>query len=302
MATAAWPLLGREGDCQRLTAPVDFWLRAARPLDFMTLTLQAIPSTGFLNLRRLIVPSALACLLSTLPAWAVVTAPSVANKAPDQLATTSARLRGTITSTGGEAPQAIIYWGTVDGSTNVALWENTAPQGYQANDFSESVTGLAPGTTYYYRATASNSAGTAWADSSTSFTTLPLTPAAIENRDANGLTATTASLGAEVIDGGGSAAAVTIFWGPADGGTDPGAWASIAPVGTASGRVSRFIGGLTPNSSVLLPSPGDQCHGHELGAGDALVQDAERHAGPGCDQRGAVSAAEFRPGEGRPDE
>ena len=87
--------------------------------------------------------------------------------------TNSAVLNGTLASVG-SAPAAVwVFWGTSDGITNKGNWAHadsfgvnvgTPPVAYATN-----VTGLSPGTTYYYRYYASNAVGEAWADSSASF-------------------------------------------------------------------------------------------------------------------------------------
>jgi Concanavalin A-like lectin/glucanases superfamily/Lamin Tail Domain/CotH kinase protein len=82
-----------------------------------------------------------------------------------------ATLRGQVTSTGNSPPDVTIYWGTADGGTSSAAWENAASLGVQSGPFSSLVNGLAPSTTYYYRARAVNVAGTTWAAATQSFTT-----------------------------------------------------------------------------------------------------------------------------------
>ncbi len=170
---------------------------------------------------------------------------TVENLPADGLTQTTARVRGTIVSTGGEAPQATIHWGTTDGGTNAAAWEHAAPQGWQADNFSEALSGLTPGTTYYYRSAATNGAGTGWAASTGTFTTPALSAPVLANEDADGVTDRTANLRVDVASTGGLPTTVTFYWGTADAGTDPGAWQHVAPAGSQDGAVSRFLGGLT---------------------------------------------------------
>ena len=99
--------------------------------------------------------------------------PTVTNGIGSSLVTAnSARLNGEIADTGGENPTVHICWGTSDGATTLASWQNDAPLGVLGTGaFYKDVTGLTPGTQYYYRCYATNSAGTGWASSTANFTT-----------------------------------------------------------------------------------------------------------------------------------
>jgi len=86
---------------------------------------------------------------------------------------TAARLNGEITSTGNQTPTAVVYWGETDQGNNAALWTNNATIGLEpVGTFYYDAGGLIPGTLYYYRMSANNTAGTAWAAASANFTTL----------------------------------------------------------------------------------------------------------------------------------
>jgi hypothetical protein len=94
---------------------------------------------------------------------------------------TSATLLGRVTDSGGEPPSVIIYWGDNDGETNSSTWEHTETLGTQDSQFSKAIGGLIPNTIYYYRCSASNSAGFVWAPFTARFTTL------IEDNDGDGI-------------------------------------------------------------------------------------------------------------------
>ncbi|WP_336247823.1 SBBP repeat-containing protein [Methanothrix soehngenii] len=86
--------------------------------------------------------------------------------------TKSARLNGEITDTGGQNPSVTIYWGTSDGGTNIGLWTQQLSLGNLGKQtFSRDISGLNPGTIYYYRCYASNSEGASWASPTETFTT-----------------------------------------------------------------------------------------------------------------------------------
>lgn len=86
------------------------------------------------------------------------------------IAARSATLNGTVV-TGVPPPRVTIYWGRTDGGTNRIAWSNAVDMSVQAGSFSYALTGLQPGTSYYYRCYATNAGGQAWASSSASFAT-----------------------------------------------------------------------------------------------------------------------------------
>jgi hypothetical protein len=97
---------------------------------------------------------------------------TVTNNPATNITTTSATLNGTLASDGGAADNVTVYWGATDGVTTAGNWGHNVPLGDQATgDFSAGITGLNAGTTYYYRCSAANPAGTAWATSSSSLVT-----------------------------------------------------------------------------------------------------------------------------------
>jgi len=96
--------------------------------------------------------------------------PTVTNSGgASDVTSTTARLNGEVTDTGGENPTVHIYWGTTDGGTG--SWDNDVNLGAkEAGAFYTDISGLTHGTKYYYRCYATNAAGSDWADSTASFT------------------------------------------------------------------------------------------------------------------------------------
>jgi dipeptidyl aminopeptidase/acylaminoacyl peptidase len=115
-----------------------------------------------------------------------VTAPTVTNSTgASNIASTSATLNGELTSTGGVNPTVHIYWGDNNGGTTPGAWDNNVNLGVKGlGTFYTDISGLTPGSTYYYRCYASNSAGSDWADSTASFIT-PVKLVFTSNRDGN---------------------------------------------------------------------------------------------------------------------
>ena len=102
-----------------------------------------------------------------------VIAPIVTNSTgASNVTSSSARLNGEVTNTGGENPTVHTYWGTTDGGTTSGNWAHDVNLGTKGlGTFYTDISGLSPTTTYYYRCFATNSAGSDWADSTSSFTT-----------------------------------------------------------------------------------------------------------------------------------
>ena len=109
----------------------------------------------------------------TFTTLAPPTAPTVTNSTgASSVLSTTARLNGEITATGGENPTVHIYWGPTDGGTTAGSWAHDENLGAKvAETFYTDISGLTASTPYYYRCYAVNSGGSDWADSTETFTT-----------------------------------------------------------------------------------------------------------------------------------
>ena len=76
--------------------------------------------------------------------------------------------------------------------------------------------------------------------------------ATITNLPATSITASTATLNGQVLNTGNDTPAVTIYYGPTDGGTSPGAWMFSAPLGAQNGGFSRTVFGLVTNTTYYF--------------------------------------------------
>ena len=172
--------------------------------------------------------------------------PTIVNNDATAISFTSAELNGEVTSTGGETPSVIIYWGLTDGGINPLAWEQSIEIGLQSGSFTREIPGLSNNTNYFFRSSATNSNGTAWAPATDSFTTLAFTLPIITNGSSQQITGTSAEIIGQVIDTGGNAPLITIYFGLSDGGTDPSAWDNSLSAGEQSGTFSEFLTGLLP--------------------------------------------------------
>ena len=177
--------------------------------------------------------------------------PIVTNLPPSALKPTSATLNGQVFSTGGQFPTITLYYGTSDGKTNPAAWMASATLGQQSGTFSAAVSNLVANTTYYFAASASNFAGTAWATPSGSFIT-PVPITAITNLAATGVQGNSAIINGQVVTIGSPTPTVTLYYGPTDGDTNAGAWSNSVYIGQQGGSYSYTISGLATNKTYYF--------------------------------------------------
>ena len=179
-------------------------------------------------------------------------APSVSSMAALDIEANSATLGAQVTSTGGEDPVVTIYYGTSDGGTTAGNWQSTLSLGTVGESQSGGVAGLSDGTTYFFRAFARNSGGSAWAASSESFTTPVAVPASLVNRDATNVTGSSARLEGTVTDTGSDTPALVFYYGTSDGGTNPAAWERSAGAGSDNGDFSKTVSLLVPETTYYF--------------------------------------------------
>ncbi len=179
----------------------------------------------------------------------------------------SATLTGTVTATGGAAPEIIIYYGTADGGTNASAWAASEFLGFQSGNYSLPLAGLSVNTTYYYRAIAINPAGASWSASSQSFVTASASDPAVTNIPAFNVGAVSAILSGMVTSTGGDAPAVTLYYGLSNGGTTAGSWAnSFTLPGVQSGVFAEAVAGLAPNTTYYFTAQASNAAGTVWGS------------------------------------
>ena len=172
--------------------------------------------------------------------------PTLSTEAITSITGTTASSGGTITSDGGAAVNARgVCWSTLANPTTANNLTNNGPG---TGNFASDLTGLSGYTTYYVRAYATNSFGTAYGDE-LSFSTNSVIPT-ITTTAITSVTSTTASSGGTVTDDGGtSVTALGVCWSTS---TNPTIANAKTINGTGTGSFSSSITGLIPSTTYYV--------------------------------------------------
>ena len=180
-----------------------------------------------------------------------VTAPVVITTAGSALSAVSISANGEVTDTGNAPPNVTIYYGATDGGTDPLSWDSIFDSGPQTGVFAATIEGLTPNTTYFYRAQATNSADTVWADTTESVTTLsPSAPTVVVLPGTSSM-AGSLTMNGEVTDNGNEDPEITILYGTTDGGMNAVSWDEVTFIGTAGGAFSVTVNGLPGDTTYF---------------------------------------------------
>ena len=177
-----------------------------------------------------------------------VNLPTVTTNSVTNVQQTTATCGGNVTADGGSTVTARgVCWST---SQNPTVSGSHTSNGTGTGSFTSSITGLSPNTTYYVRAYATNSAGTAYGNQMT-FTTLPqVAVPTVATHSVTYITTTTATCGGNVIaDGGSTVTARGVCWSTSQNPTVNGSHTSN---GTGTGNFTSSITGLSPNTTYYV--------------------------------------------------
>lgn len=172
--------------------------------------------------------------------------PTVSTKSVTGITASSASCGGEVTNSGGGTISARgVCWST---SQSPTISDNHTTDGTGLGEFSSSITGLNNNVTYYVRAYATNSHGTAYGEER-SFTTQEGL-AVVTTTDITNITATSASSGGEITDDGGfSITARGVCWSTNQNPTISDVHTSD---GTGTGSYSSSLTSLTYNTTYYI--------------------------------------------------
>jgi hypothetical protein len=192
-------------------------------------------------------------LCNGVPTWGPCPAvlPTVTTTAVLDITNFSASSGGAVTSNGGAVLSAWgVCWST---SANPILANSFLQNTVSSGSFSSALSGLTQNTTYYVRAYATNSAGTAYGDEqsfTTTNTTTNVVLPTITTFAVSAITTTSASSGGAVTsDGGASLSAWGVCWSTS---ANPILANSFSQNNGSAGFFNSALSGLTPNTTYYL--------------------------------------------------
>ncbi len=173
--------------------------------------------------------------------------PVVTTDTASNITQTTATSGGEVISDGGSPVTARgVCWST---SSNPTLADDYTIDGSGLGSFVSSITGLTSNTTYYVRAYATNTVGTAYGDE-LSFTTLPPVLPIVTTDSVSAITDTTATCGGEVSDDGGAAVTARgVCWSTS---SNPTLADNFTVDGSGLGVFVSNLTGLTPNTNYFV--------------------------------------------------
>jgi hypothetical protein len=176
-----------------------------------------------------------------------VVLPTITTAAVSAITTSSAIIGATITSDGGAALSAWgVCWST---SANPTLANSFLQHNVSTTIFGSALSGLTQNTTYYVRAYATNSAGTAYGNE-LSFTTLAIVLPIVTTTAITSITSTSANSGGTLTyDGGATVSAWGVCWSTS---TNPTLANSFSQNTVSSGSFSSALSGLTLNTTYYV--------------------------------------------------
>lgn len=176
------------------------------------------------------------------------TVPSVTTANVTNITSTTAISGGNVTSTGGAAVTLRgVCWST---SQNPTIFNAHTSDGSGTGSFVSSLEGLLPSTTYYIRAYATNSQGTAYGNQ-LSFTTSPtITIPTVTTASVTNITSSTATSGGNVTASGGAAVSARgVCWSTSQ---NPTLSDSHTTDGSGTGSFVSNLSGLSPSTTYYV--------------------------------------------------
>ena len=188
--------------------------------------------------------------------FTTVIRPSVTTNAATDIYSSSATLNGNVTNHGGTTStiRGFVYGTSAD---NLA---DSVTSGTGSGAYSKSIAGLAPSTTYYFKAFASNSAGTVYGEVK-QFATKAAVPPTVQTNAATAITATSATFGGNVTAAGNDPVTVRGFvWG-----TSSSNLSNNVECGSGTGSFTKEITGLTHSTTYYYKAYATNATGTSYG-------------------------------------
>jgi uncharacterized protein (TIGR02145 family) len=186
-------------------------------------------------------------LVNGIPSWSGAAYATLTTSSVSSITPTSVSGGGNISSDGGAVVSArgLVYATT----SNPTLSNTVLTIGSGTGSFSGTLTGLTPNTTYYVRAYATNSSGTAYGSEQT-FTTMVISYATLTTSSISSITPTSVSGGGNISsDGGTVASARGLVYATT---SNPTLSNTVLTIGSGEGSFSGTLTGLTPNSTYYV--------------------------------------------------
>ena len=208
---------------------------------------------------------------------AEATTPSVTTGDVTDITTTTASCAGNVTSDGGSSVTARgVCWST---SQNPTTSNSKTTNGTGLGTYTSHITGLSPNTTYYVRAYATNSEGTAYGEQKTFTTNAQQATPSVTTGDITNITTTTASCSGNVTsDGGSSVTARGVCWSTSQ---NPTTSNSKTTNGTGLGTYTSHITGLSPNTTYYVRAYATNSQGTAYGEQRTFKTQQEQDPGDG---------------------
>lgn len=170
----------------------------------------------------------------------------VITNAITDITTTTATFNGEVTSDGGATVTERGFCYTTTQMPDIT--KNKVTSGSGTGIYTKAITGLQPGTTYYVRAYATNSKGTAYGEQR--IVSITTTLATVLTIDATNITATTATLNGEVTSDGGSTVTERGFCYSTT--TMPDITKTKESSGVGTGSFTKAVTGLQPGTTYYV--------------------------------------------------